>query len=305
MVNKVCIIDLSKDRTINHESIIFDMLSKTGVYEVEIKHRFSIADANDFDFIVFLNPRIDIKSISLIEKISYNMMTLNPRLSVFQFVPFVIKDSNMFKYSPSELSLIALSGALSFTGRTPTTSSDALYPHPPTNLLNSPMTAMAVSSTLSMHILSGSHCGQYNIHPVINDWIYMTYFIMNYKNMHLVFPLYFKFKITLYHLVFKLPFMLDGTAPYYSIYRARDWRYLIVGWIESKFFNIFVDKLPITEDDKNFLIANQFALEEWPKLKEIIQKVIMTETAQYWHDLYKNTDAWVCKVFTVQEAAKL
>ena len=140
---------------------------------------------------------------------------------------------------------------------------------------------MAVSSTLSMHILSGSHCGQYNIHPVINDWIYMTYFIMNYKNM------------------------LDGTAPYYSIYRARDWRYLIVGWIESKFFNIFVDKLPITEDDKNFLIANQFALEEWPKLKEIIQKVIMTETAQYWHDLYKNTDAWVCKVFTVQEAAKL
>ena len=181
MAYKVWILDLSEDEHINYEWIISDMLTKTGAYELDIKYKLSVSSAKDYDFIVILNPKIDLNSISIIEKIAYNLMTLNPRLSIFQFVPYVAKDSKMFKYSPSELSLVALSGALSYTGKTPTTSASELYPHPPTNLLNTPMTAMAISSTLSMHVLSGAYKGQYSIHPVINDWIYMTYFIVNYK----------------------------------------------------------------------------------------------------------------------------
>lgn len=265
------------------------MLQKSNVFDVDIKYRLSVSYACEYDFIVILNPRVSPAIAELLEAVSCNLLRHNPRLCIFQIVPFIASSGSTFRHEPSDLALVALSGALSLTGKTAASPAGDSWPHPPTNLLNTPMTAMAIASELNMKLLAKQPAGGYALHCMVADWVYLTYFPLTYKNAGL-------------WNAAQSENMLDGGAPYYALYRAKDCRYLAVACIEAKFFQVFVDKLALSEEDKAYLLANHLNIDEYPKMKEVIQSAIRTETAQHWHDVFKATDACVSKVFTAKEA---
>jgi hypothetical protein len=174
MVYKVLILDTSWESPITKDSVIIQMLAKSDLFEVTLKYRFSISMALEYSHIVFLNPRSDSKTIQMIESCAEKCLTYNPHLSILQIVPFVPKPS-VLKYTPSSLAQLSLSGWMKFFGKTPSISKTHLLPHPPTNLLNSAMVGLVVSSEITLGILSGKQ-GGYKLRSTLDDFIYLTYF---------------------------------------------------------------------------------------------------------------------------------
>ncbi|KAM6504213.1 CoA-transferase family III domain containing protein [Amanita muscaria] len=105
--------------------------------------------------------------------------------------------------------------------------------------------------------------------------------------------------------------LLDGGAPFYSIYTCKDKGLMAVGCLEPQFFEAFI---------KGFLgaLPNGFALpdgwrptarsqgnrEEWPKLKEFLTRGFQTNTRKFWTDVFHGTDACVVPVLSPKEASE-
>ena len=247
---RILLIDTSWKTPLSEDSIVYEVIRNTHGLLLDVRYRFKLAMVMEYDYLVFLNPRCDKETVRLLETVAENSMKYNPRLSVFQFVPFVQNNEMKLQYQPSDLSLLALSGALSFTGKTEKDPKGFSVPHPPTNLLNSAMTAMAISSTINMHILSQPPKPEYKLRCIIDDWIYMTYFPVTYQN----------------HSLWNNPQgenLLDGHSPFYCVYQWKDKQYITVGCIEHKFYKIFISHLPILETEKEYLIHNQMNAQEY------------------------------------------
>eukprot|EP00347_Sterkiella_histriomuscorum_P019247 403342377 len=98
--------------------------------------------------------------------------------------------------------------------------------------------------------------------------------------------------------------LLDGGAPFYTIYQSKDKKYFAVGCIEPQFFKIFLKGLPIDDDERKYLKENQSNMEEWPKMKEKLQKIFKTQPSKFWKQQFKNTDACVTMVLNDNQAMK-
>lgn len=92
--------------------------------------------------------------------------------------------------------------------------------------------------------------------------------------------------------------LLDGAAPFYRTYETSDNRFIAVGCIEPKFYQIFLDKLGVNQD----ALPGQYNRNQWDELSEILATRIKSETLQYWTSLYDGTDACVSPVLTLSEA---
>ncbi|CAI2382850.1 unnamed protein product [Moneuplotes crassus] len=282
---RVCIIDTSPVNPVRADSVLIEIV-QSEAFEIDLKYRFSLAYSMDYDFIVWINPRSDSHTIRLIHSVSMNIMKLNPRVSVFQFIPFNLGPSK-FKYSPSGLMLHALSGTLGFTGKTHAAKGEVGYPHPPTNLLQTSILGIAIANELNLHLMGNSE-PKYKLHSLLDDFIYSTYFPVTYRNNG----------------NWNEPQgqnMLDGGTPFYDIYKAKDDEeanstYLAVGPIETKFFKVFVDELPVPGKTKKYLIQNQHNPKEYHKMKKIISKALMTKTADDWDQIYHDKDAVTAKI---------
>lgn len=92
--------------------------------------------------------------------------------------------------------------------------------------------------------------------------------------------------------------LLDGGAPFYSVYQTKDDRYLAVAPIESKFFREFAR---IAELDADLETQNDRAT--WPLLREAIAARIRERTLAEWEHAFLGTDACVAPVETLSSAA--
>jgi alpha-methylacyl-CoA racemase len=93
--------------------------------------------------------------------------------------------------------------------------------------------------------------------------------------------------------------LLDGGAPYYSVYRTKDDRYLAVAPIESKFFQEFVrisgiDVEPAAQNDRSM----------WPALRETVASRIRERALADWQEAFRGSDACVAPVETLSSAAE-
>ena len=92
--------------------------------------------------------------------------------------------------------------------------------------------------------------------------------------------------------------LLDGGAPFYTTYETSDNRHISVGAIEDKFYLEFITKLELNLDE----LPNRTDKSNWPKLKDIFQKIIKTGTMREWENIYYGTDACVAPVLNFEEA---
>jgi alpha-methylacyl-CoA racemase len=92
--------------------------------------------------------------------------------------------------------------------------------------------------------------------------------------------------------------ILDGGAPYYSVYATADGRHMAVGAIEPQFYAAFVKLLGLEED-----LSAQHDRAGWPALRGRITAAFAARTQDEWTMVFAGSDACVAPVLTLREAA--
>jgi len=89
---------------------------------------------------------------------------------------------------------------------------------------------------------------------------------------------------------------LDSGSHFYETYETADGKYMSVGALEPQFYQTFLDKLGLTDDD-----LPQFG--DWAALKEKTAAVFLTRTQAEWSALFDGSDACVVPVLGPADAA--
>lgn len=92
--------------------------------------------------------------------------------------------------------------------------------------------------------------------------------------------------------------MLDGGAPYYSVYKTKDDGFISVGPIEPKFFGLFCEILGVNID----LRDAQNDKSKWGQLRQEFSRIICTRTRTEWEKVFEGSDACVAPILTLSEA---
>jgi alpha-methylacyl-CoA racemase len=92
---------------------------------------------------------------------------------------------------------------------------------------------------------------------------------------------------------------LDGGAHWYGAYECADGTYVSVGAIEPQFYAALLEKCGI--DDP--ALRSQWRREEWPTLREKLERVFLTKTRAEWCALLEGSDACFAPVLGLDEAA--
>jgi alpha-methylacyl-CoA racemase len=92
--------------------------------------------------------------------------------------------------------------------------------------------------------------------------------------------------------------LLDGGAPFYSVYQTLDDKYVAIGAIEPKFFAVLVDKLALEPAE----MPLQYDPSHWPELRAKLQSLFRTKTRAEWCVLLEGTDACFAPVLALGEA---
>jgi alpha-methylacyl-CoA racemase len=93
--------------------------------------------------------------------------------------------------------------------------------------------------------------------------------------------------------------ILDGGAPWYSVYETSDGKYVAVGAIEPRFFAELLRHLAISD----FSVADQHDRPRWPSLRKRLADVFRTRTRDEWSALLEGTDACFAPVLSAREAS--
>ena len=90
--------------------------------------------------------------------------------------------------------------------------------------------------------------------------------------------------------------IFDGGAHFYQTYKTKDEKFISIGALEPKFYEIIKDKLKL---DKSF--DNQFDKKKWNEMISGISKIIRTKTQSEWDEVFKDTDACYAPVLSIDE----
>lgn len=94
--------------------------------------------------------------------------------------------------------------------------------------------------------------------------------------------------------------LLDGAAPYYTVYAARDGRHVAVGALEDRFYDEFVRLL----DPPVSPLPDRAERDNWPRLREIFAHRFAERTRDEWAEVFDGSDACVAPVLSLTEAAQ-
>jgi alpha-methylacyl-CoA racemase len=93
--------------------------------------------------------------------------------------------------------------------------------------------------------------------------------------------------------------LLDGGAPFYRCYTARDGKFLAVGALEPQFFAILVAKTGIGED----WLPAQMDKRRWPEMTAALEQAFLGKNRDEWAAVFEQTDGCVAPVLDFEEAA--
>ncbi len=91
--------------------------------------------------------------------------------------------------------------------------------------------------------------------------------------------------------------LLDSGAPWYDVYETADGKYISIGAIEERFFNLLLEKLDLSAPElRNRDRSN------WPRLRTVLTDAFRTRTRADWCKLMEGSDICFAPVLTMDEA---
>jgi alpha-methylacyl-CoA racemase len=93
--------------------------------------------------------------------------------------------------------------------------------------------------------------------------------------------------------------LLDGGAPFYSVYETADGGHVSVGPIEPKFFALLCEKVGVARE----LHDAQNDRSRWQALRQALAACFRTRTRAQWCEILEGSDACFAPVLTLSEAA--
>jgi alpha-methylacyl-CoA racemase len=94
--------------------------------------------------------------------------------------------------------------------------------------------------------------------------------------------------------------VLDGGAPFYSVYETADGKLVSIGAIEAKFYRDLLQRLGLA-DDPVMQAQNDKSL--WPRQREVFTGVFRARSRDEWCSLLEGTDVCFAPVLSLGEAA--
>ena len=92
--------------------------------------------------------------------------------------------------------------------------------------------------------------------------------------------------------------LLDGGAPFYSVYQTLDGEHISLGALEPQFFAQLCDRIGLGEDFRNA----QYDRQKWPALREELARIFTGRTREEWTGLLEGSDACFAPVLKLGEA---
>jgi len=92
--------------------------------------------------------------------------------------------------------------------------------------------------------------------------------------------------------------MLDGGAPYYSVYETADQLHVTLGAIEPQFFAEFCERVGVPAE----LRSAQNDRAQWPRLRDEFSRIVKTRTRAEWTELLEGTDVCFAPVLPLSQA---
>lgn len=94
--------------------------------------------------------------------------------------------------------------------------------------------------------------------------------------------------------------VLDGSAPFYNVYRCADEAWISVGALEPQFYAELLARLELHDVDP----TQQMDQAQWPALCERFAAVFATRTQTQWCAVFEGSDACFAPVLTLEAAAR-
>jgi alpha-methylacyl-CoA racemase len=92
--------------------------------------------------------------------------------------------------------------------------------------------------------------------------------------------------------------LLDGGAPFYTIYATSDGRQMAVGALEPQFYTALIDGLGLADAE----LPGQLDRDGWPRLRVRFAEIFAGRTRAEWEAVFDGTDACVTPVLGMVEA---
>ena len=89
--------------------------------------------------------------------------------------------------------------------------------------------------------------------------------------------------------------ILDTGAPWYDVYQTRDGKYVSIGAIEARFYDVLLDKLGLAD-------LPQHERARWPEMKNLFEETFRTKTRDEWCALFEGSDACFAPVLSFSES---
>jgi alpha-methylacyl-CoA racemase len=93
--------------------------------------------------------------------------------------------------------------------------------------------------------------------------------------------------------------MLDGGAPYYQTYETADGKFMAVGAIEARFYDLLIEGLGLEPSS----LPPQNDQVRWPELTACFAEVFRTRTRDDWTAIFEGKDACVAPVLELHEVS--
>lgn len=92
--------------------------------------------------------------------------------------------------------------------------------------------------------------------------------------------------------------MLDGGAPFYSVYKTSDGKHVAIGSIESRFFKELLARTGINPES----VGPHHDRRTWPELRRLLSQVFSTRTRAEWCRIMEGSDVCFAPVLSPVEA---
>ncbi len=92
--------------------------------------------------------------------------------------------------------------------------------------------------------------------------------------------------------------VLDGTAPFYSVYETADGEHIAVGALEPKFFAELIERLELDDGWR----VRQYDPSAWPEMRAVLHTAFLGRTRAEWIEVFEGGDACVAPVLSMAEA---